>query len=97
MNKTYNIGLEPYSSKQKTICGGCGRKTFVHYVYLDTMERLGEGCGQCDRASCDYGMKPREFFANNPDSQPKGEYRIDIPRPTPTIIDFGTLDEWDAL
>jgi hypothetical protein len=62
------IQLETYKGQSsRGDCQHCGgKKTFAHYVFSDTGERIHHTCGRCNREDqCSYHLTPKEFFAAN--------------------------------
>lgn len=90
----HRFRLRPYSQGKKTVCPSCGKRSFVPYVDGATGEILDETCGRCDHeSSCGYHLTPREFFADHP--KPMGDYKPE-PRPTPDLVNFGSVSVWDS-
>ncbi|MBQ0072951.1 MAG: hypothetical protein KBT34_02015 [Prevotella sp.] len=62
--------LERYRSggANRYECPQCGKKKcFTYYVYADSGQRVGEGCGKCNHEnSCGYHYPPRQYFRDHP-------------------------------
>jgi Domain of unknown function (DUF6371) len=63
------LTLEKYrGSASRYTCPACGRaKKFSRYIDTETGSYLSDTVGRCDReSSCGYHLKPKEYFADNP-------------------------------
>lgn len=92
----YIYSLRPHKDGGKIVCPNCGKKSFVPYINNDTGEILNPTCGRCDHEqSCGYHLTPAEFFKDNPEAGPIAKFEA-YSKPHPSVILFGTLDEWKA-
>jgi hypothetical protein len=68
-----NYELEKYKDfrSSRHTCPACGKtREFVRYIDRATGEYLNESVGRCNRESkCGYHLKPKQFFADNPNAR----------------------------
>lgn len=68
MEKMRTFELEKYKGQtSRHECPKCrSKRTFAHYIIIDTGERVHSTCGRCNREdNCGYHLTPKEYFEAN--------------------------------
>ena len=90
----YRYSLDKRRGTKKAQCPKCGQKTFS--LYVDTHNHhapLSPVCGRCSRENnCAYHLPPRELFAKDPSTRPKGRGAPPARPAAPPAPDFLDTD-----